>query len=34
MSGALANQCNWQEEGGGEAAAERCLDFLAEVGIP
>ncbi|RIV85164.1 hypothetical protein [Aurantiacibacter zhengii] len=34
MSGTLASQCNWQEEGGGEAAAARCLDFLTEVGIP
>lgn len=28
-----ATACTWREEGGGEAAAARCLAFLEEVGI-
>lgn len=28
-----ASQCRWRADGGGEAAAGRCLAFLAEVGI-
>ncbi len=28
-----AAACKWREEGGGEAAAERCLAFLERVGI-
>lgn len=28
-----ASACRWREEGGGEAAAERCLAFLDKVGI-
>lgn len=33
MSVVTAARCTWQEEGGGEAVAQRCLDFLDEVGI-
>ncbi|GAB5349109.1 hypothetical protein [Alteriqipengyuania sp. 357] len=33
MSKVDAAACQWREEGGGEAAAARCLAFLEEVGI-
>ncbi|TXC68331.1 hypothetical protein FSZ31_11705 [Sphingorhabdus soli] len=33
MSSVTADACRWHEEGGGAAAAERCLAFLATVGI-
>lgn len=34
MSRLAASACKWREEGGGQAAAERCLALLDEVGIP
>ena len=33
MTAFSASQCTWVEEGGGTAAAQRCLDFLDSVGI-
>lgn len=33
MSAVSAANCRWREEGGGGAAAERCLAFLERVGI-
>ena len=33
MSKVRAADCTWREEGGGEDTAQRCLDFLEEVGI-
>ncbi|MFL0355550.1 hypothetical protein ACI5KX_03640 [Erythrobacter sp. GH1-10] len=33
MSTVAADKCKWREEGGGEAAAGRCLAFLETVGI-
>lgn len=33
MTAISAAQCRWREEGGGLAVAERCLVFLAGIGI-
>ena len=33
MTPVTAAQCQWMEEGGGAAAAARCLDFLDDIGI-
>ena len=33
MSAVTAAACRWHEDGGGKAVAQRCLEFLEQVGI-